>query len=305
MAYRTGPLLFTAIKTMSLLLAIYCFGCRTEPPSPVQRYLFLGHPYDWYRPDGVDPRLEQLDYSKYQGIWLGGDVYSNTAEKPENMTTLDQLFGFDRVRWALGNHDLNYGDPENVLNQLPHPPFFTEWRDGFCLTVLNTNLLWPYPAPIPQENCAQKEAQHQMLQTVTDTMQRATHWVILHHYELFADLKSDSNGQLLDHFNVRPIPLHPTCDSTLTVTKDWYLLLQQVQSRGTQVVTIGGDVGMRAKRSEYQTQDGIWMLGSGINNSVPREYAPEYVTDFGPDELLEVTYRGGELDWEFVLLGGD
>lgn len=283
-----------------VFLCLCCFSC--QPGEITRQFLFLGHPYDWHHPYKVDPRLEKKSYDKYDEIWLGGDVCSRTAERPENMVYLDSIFDFKKVRWALGNHDVDYGDPENVLSQLPHSPFFTEWKNGFCLTVLNTNFFWPYPSNPPQKNCEEKHAQWEMMKSVTDTIDRATHWIILHHHALFSDLKADEQGEIMQAFNVNAMMLTATCDSTTSITPEWYPSLVEVQKRGIQVVLIGGDVGMQSKQSEYRTEEGIWLLGSGINNSVPKEHAPEYVTDFGPDKVLELTYTEGGFSWEFVEL---
>lgn len=269
-----------------------------------RQYIFLGHPYNWHHPYQVDPRLEQLNYEVYDEIWLGGDVCSRTAEVPQTMQYLDSIFDFQKVRWTLGNHDVDYGEPEHVLQQLPHPEFFTEWKEGFCLSVLNTNYLWPYPSMPPQKDCKQKNDQWEMLQNVADTISEASHWLILHHHALFSDLKITPSGDTLQDFNVNAMLLKGTCDSTSSVTDTWYPLLLEVQKKGVQVVLIGGDVGMQSKQSEFQTPHGIWLLGSGINNTVPREHAPEYVKDFGPDKVLIVSYTQArkELEWSFTKL---
>jgi hypothetical protein len=298
---ETGNHPITALSTI-LMTCFVGVSCQQGPAY--QNYLFLGHPYDWHRPNRVDPRLEQLDYSKYDEIWLGGDVCSRTAEDPATMDYLDSLFDLTRVKWALGNHDLDYGPPQNVLEKLPHAPFFTEWKDGYCLSVLNTHYFWPYPNIPPQRQCAEKQAQWEMVKSVADTIEKASHWVILHHHAMFTDLKIAENGDTLRPFNLNPIPFYATCDSLSNITDLWYPQLLNAQKRGVQLVLIGGDVGMQTKHSAYQTDDGIWLLGSGINNSVPRDYAPDYVKDFGPDKVLELSYnkRNGLFEWKFIEL---
>lgn len=292
------------IRLFFVFFCLVALGCA-EPEPPNRLFLFLGHPYDWGAEDRVDARLEAFDYSPYEQIWLGGDVCARTAKDPAIMSYLDSLFDLERTHFALGNHDWDYGDRENVLNRLPDPPYYTVWQDGFCLTVLNTNLFWLYPSPPPQRDCADKQAQWAMLRAVADTISAATHWVILHHHALFNELKISPEGDTLKPFNLNPMRMYASCDSSTLVTQQGYPMLLQAQQRGVQPVLIGGDLGMRAKTFEYRTPEGIWMLGSGINNSVNREYAPEYVTDFGPDYLLELEYRDGGLDWRFFRLEGD
>jgi len=304
--YPLCSFLLKARKRRSTLL-LWCtllsfFACDEAPPA--RRFIFLGHPYDWHHSNRVDPRLEKMDYSRYDEVWLGGDVCSRTAEEVETMVYLNSVFGFERVRWALGNHDVDYGPPENVIEQMPHPPFFTEWKDGFCLTVLNTNLFWPYPSQPPSLACDEKLAQWQMMLSVADTIKEASHWVILHHHALFSNLKVNAVGDTVRSFNVNPMTLTATCDSTSNISKVWYPQLVKARQRGVQVVLIGGDVGMQAKEAEFQTPQGIWLLGSGINNSVPKGHAPDYVKDFGPDKVLVLEYdeRSGALSWRFKLI---
>ena len=286
----------------AFLLGMTLFSCRKEPIS--KAYIFLGHPYDWHQPNRVDPRVERIDFSFYDEIWLGGDVCSRTAEERATMAYLDHLFDFKRVKWALGNHDLNYGNPDNVMGQLPHPAFFTSWQDGFCLTVLNTNLFWPYPANPPQRDCEQKQAQWQMIKNVADTITEASHWVILHHHALFTALKRNMDKDTIRDFNINPEPFYASCDSSSNITSQWYATFMEAQQKGVQVIFIGGDVGMRAKKTAYQTPEKIWLLGAGINNSVSKEYTPDYVTNFDPDEVLLLTYwpELRHMDWRFEQL---
>jgi hypothetical protein len=294
---------FTFHKLLGFLfLGMALFACKRAPVS--QTYIFLGHPYDWHQPNRVDPRVERIDYEVYDEIWLGGDVCSRTAEQVATMAYLDTLFDFSRVKWALGNHDLDYGNPEQLIQQLPHPPFFTSWQDGFCLTVLNTNLFWPYPSHPPQRDCQQKMAQWQMVKNVADTITKASHWVILHHHALFTALKLDVGQDTIRDFNINPEPFYAGCDRASNLTTQWYPSFLEAQQRGVQLVFIGGDLGVRAKKTAYRTEAGIWLLGAGINNSVSRAYAPDYVTDFKPDQVLILTYqpKGRQLYWRFEKL---
>ncbi|MCB0561572.1 MAG: hypothetical protein H6573_28975 [Lewinellaceae bacterium] len=300
--YAAGRFFFRLAP--GLLLILLASSCEPFEPSTSQRYIFLGHPYDWNYADRVDSRLERLDYSPYSQVWLGGDVCARTAEHPEALPYLDSLFDLEKAHWALGNHDYDYGDPQVILDFLQRPSFYTRWQNGYCLMVLNTNFFWPYPSHPPQRDCEQKAAQWDMIRTVADTIREASHLVILHHLGIFNDLKINERGDTLRAFNVNVSPIYGTCDPDSEVTATVYPWLVEVQKRGVQVVLIGGDVGMQAKSFEFRTTEGIWLLGSGINNSLRREYAPEYVKDFGPDKVLLLEFKPGdkELSWEFVEL---
>lgn len=288
--------LVTIVISMSIL------SCREKAGS--HQYIFLGHPYDWNAPDKVDPRLEQLNYADFDQIWLGGDICSHLTAKPQTLDEVDRIFDLDapETLWTLGNHDVLEGNEEWIQQHTGRPSFYSVWQDGICILVLNTNLFWYYKSTPPQVDCEQKEAQLSMIQQVTDTIQKASHLVILHHLALMSDLRRNEQGVIPDSFNINPGIIYPSCDSSLTLTHWLYPKLQAVKERGIDVVLVGGDFGMRAEAFEYYLPDSICMLGSGINNSLKPQFAPEYVTSFGDDKILIFTHHPErrQLSWEFV-----
>ena len=286
-------------------LAFWVSSCQ-RPEAPVKRYLFLGHPYSWHHPHKIDPRLEKLDYSSYDQIWLGGDVCSKTTEKASTLIYLDSIFDLksEQLHWTIGNHDLINGKEERITQATNRPSFYTTWVDGICVMVLNTNLFWFYDAPPPSKKCEEKAAQLAMIERVLDTLEEASHLIILHHHAILNDLKKDTLGEIIKTFNINPLSIRPGCDSTLELTPWLYPQLEKVQQKEIQVVLIGGDFGMRAKEFQYQTPEGVWLLGSGINNSVPRSQVPDYVTSLDPDKVLILEHQPAtqRLKWSFVLL---
>lgn len=289
------------------IITLFTFLWSCQPmPEPVKRYLFLGHPYSWHNTHTIDPRLESLNYQAFDQIWLGGDICSRTTEKESTLQYLDSLFDLDsdRLHWAIGNHDLMEGHLERITRYTNRPDFYTTWMNGICLMVLNTNLFWFYDASPAEVDCDQKAAQLAMIETVTDTIKKASHLLILHHHALLNELKKDYEGNLIKSFNINPLSVYPTCDSTIQLTPWLYPRLQKVRAKDISVLMIGGDFGMRAKEFTYQTNEGIWLLGSGINNSIPRSQVPEYVTSLDPDKVLILEHQPNkrELNWSFVLL---
>lgn len=296
---------------ISRLIQICCglclfTACQQEAPV-FKEYIFLGHPYQWGDSVRVDERLEKLDFSLYDQVWLGGDVSSKTTLKPSTIDYIDSLFdlGSDRLQWTLGNHDVMYGNLHLITERTGRNTFYTTYFDNICLLVLNTNLFYmmPWGTP-PQENCEEKQAQLDLIKTVTDTVKDAQHLVILHHFGLLNELKKDRKGQLMEVFNANLNHIRTTCDSTSDFTKTVYPWLEKVQKRGVQVSLIGGDFGMKAKEFVYKTNEGIYLVGSGINNSVNPEHAPEYVTNFDPDKVLIVrnNLSSGKIEWHYEVL---
>ena len=271
-----------------------------------REYIFLGHPYDWQDWYGIDPRLEQLDFDEYDQVWLGGDVCSRTTFQASTLDYLDRIFDLssDRLHWTLGNHDIKYGNIRYITDKTGRNTFYSHTTDGICLLVLNTNLFRFFPAKQLQEDCEIRTKQLELIRSVTDTVEHSSHLVILHHHALMSDLRRDSTGRIPDVFNTNYPDVQASCDSAFYLTEFLYPRLKKVKSRGVDVVLIGGDLGMRSKSCEFWTQDSIVMLGSGINNSLEFETAPDYVTSFDKDKvlLLHRNLKKRSLDWEFVEL---
>lgn len=286
------------------LLALFSFACVKISSESAKRYLFLGHPYDWNNGYRLDPRLERINFNDIDQVWLGGDVCSRTTERPETLNYLDSLLDFseNHVQWTLGNHDVMYGHLNRITEKTGKPTFYTTTIEGgITLMVLNTNLFWMSPSQPANENCEEKEAQLQMMLSVLDTIESSSHLIILHHHSLLKEKKPDS---LQEAFNIDPGSVAITCELSDQFTPIVYPRLVAVQERGIQVLMIGGDLGMRVKQFQYLSPEGIWMLGSGINNSLIRENAPDYVTNFDPDQILLFYHYPAkkELNWEFMPL---
>ena len=79
---------YTTILILSLSLLPSC-----QPELVEKRtILFLGHPYNWRTENTIDPRLEHLPLSAYDGIWLGGDVCARSSKAAATLRYLDSLF---------------------------------------------------------------------------------------------------------------------------------------------------------------------------------------------------------------------
>lgn len=290
------------MRIITLLGLIWLtFSCQQKQQH--FQYIFLGHPYDWNAPNRIDPRLMKLDYDQFDQTWLGGDVCSHLTADAATLDSVDAIFNLSdpNTIWTLGNHDVLEGHEDWITTHTERPSFYTLWQHGICMMVLNTNLFWYYDSPPPKERCEEKAQQLKMIQHVMDTIQKASHLVILHHLALLGDLRKNEKGIIPDSFNINPENIHPTCDPDLLLTDWWYPQLLKVKNRGIEVILVGGDFGMRARQFEFYTPEGICLLGSGINASLKRENAPEYVTSFGKDKVLIFDHQPDkhQLSWQF------
>lgn len=285
------------------VLTLHCTKADPATAEPPKTYLFLGHTYDWLAEGRVDPRLELIDYSQFDGVWLGGDVCARTSKSETTLQYLDSLFQLSdpNTHWSWGNHDLLEGDASLLLRYTGRPSYYTYYEAGLLMIVLNTNLFWHHTWAPPHENCAAKEKQYSWLKNVLDTVSTASEVLILHHHGLLNEFKTAADGTALNLGNVDAIPVRPLCDSTSNFTTDIYPKLQAIRQRGIGLTMLSGDVGMRSKGYAITTADSITMLGSGINNNLDMRDPAYYVTNFEPDSVLLLSYSPAreELTWEF------
>ncbi|MEO1516511.1 MAG: metallophosphoesterase [Bacteroidota bacterium] len=283
------------------------FACTEKTLSNNKHYLFIGHAYQWGAPAGdkVDRRLEQLPLDDYDQIWLGGDLCNRSSRSPSTLSYLDSLFHISHssTHWALGNHDLIEGKAEYIRQATGRPTFYTDSFDGICLFVLNTNFNHPQLSR-DGDDCPEQNEQYRLLSSVLDSIQHSSHLILLHHHNLLTDsiARHEVNMNLTCNFYRDALPF--SCDTAGSFQQLIYPQLAKVQQRGVQVILIGGDFGQRHKGFQYQTAEGIWFLGSGINNSMGRKYIPAYVTNLNRDSLLRFQHSPAErrLTWEFFPL---
>lgn len=297
-------LFFKGLCAIIIIGTLTGSGCSNAPERD-KLFIFLGHPYDWQAAGNrIDPRLEKLDLEKFDEVWLGGDVCSKTSASESTLRYLDSIFDFKsgKTHWAIGNHDVLDGNAELITKWTGRPLFYVEHSDGITVVVLNT-LLFYYPQGNPSAtDCKLIEEQFEMLRQLADTLANSSHLIVLHHHCLLTNSLSEHAFAMDTIFNLYLPEQQVSCKYKGTFQDKIYPLLNQIQQKGIQVIMIGGDFGMRQKSFQHRTSDGIWFLGSGINNSVSPEFAPEYVTNFDPDKILTLHYQPAyqQLTWKFL-----
>ena len=279
------------VTVLFCLIALVCScstddgGASTPPPIDTEReYLFLGHIYDHHRANNlVDERIENLNLDPYDEIWLGGDVCSATTQMQATLTYLDDIFDLSAptTHWATGNHDIRYGRPEWIEAATKRPLYYSHHQNGITRIVMNTNIR----DTLFREDCDYVNGQVDMIDQVLDTIGQSSHLIILMHFIMWLDCEEGMEENSAHNANASYISL--TCEPGNQF--HWYLYprLQEVQSRGVQVIVVSGDSGQYGKKYEYTTQDGIQFFMSGINNSINMEN-PVLVERFNtdPDSIL-------------------
>jgi len=292
-------------KILFIVLIIFLGSCAKQEKEEFN-FIFIGHSYQWHQKYTIDKRLEKIDYSNYDEVWLGGDLCSEIIPGSNTLLHIDSLFNIksENTYWSLGNHDTRKGAIHEIENFTQKDTYYAKYKNGITRLVLNTNFN-NKQVEVLKNNCEELEKQYNLIKNVTDTIKDSEYLIMLIHGSAWEDVEND-----IPKFqaNLRQKDYLFTCDSNSTFKNKIYPLFVNARERGVKVVLISGDYGQKSKSFEYTTKDDIVFLGSGINNSILDK--PEstqyysYVTNFDPDQILTFKYNTKEkkLTWEFVVL---
>lgn len=231
------------------------------------KYIFIGHCYQ-PETDGskVDYRLETMDFSDYDGIWLGGDCCSEATLEYSTLEYMNDIFNLSKPLnfWALGNHDTRNGNIEWIKEFTKRETFFANNSNGITEIVLNTNLL--------PNNCWLIDQQYQMIKNVCDTIENSSHLIMLMHHGIWNNVPGlPANPAIYAHSSL-PFWNSNCNDVNSNFVNSVYPMLVNVQNKGIQVICIMGDIGATAKKLNYISDDGINFLGCGLYHNSPDDY---------------------------------
>jgi hypothetical protein len=257
-------------------------GCNktmhtTSPFDPTGYYIFLGHTYETNT--RVDERLLKLDYSKYEQIWLGGDICAETTKEESTVEHIDDVFdiGSQKTHWALGNHDIRNGNVNWITERTKRPTYYTTHFDGITLMILNTN--FSFGGIYDTINV---KTQFEMIQNVCDTISESSHLIILSHNAVWDGI--DQIANLGNFANANFSFLRFNFDPEQRYKEAVYPLLINVRKRGVEVIHIAGDFGQEAASYEFLTSDSIQFIGSGITSNTA--WNQQFSTAGIPDSIL-------------------
>ncbi len=242
------------------LLIVFLGSCtRDETVEPsivpeIKNYIHISHTRTSSNPF-MDSLVERIDFSKFDMLWLGGDLAHLTSQDDYTMAHVDSVFDVGNINtlWSLGNHD--YSDLNRIQNFTNRPPFYSYYKDGITFIVLDT-----------QDSLSNIiGAQKDFFEGIVDTIQESSHLIILHHKLIWMygnsylepQISSVSNGELGSCFY---------CINPNNFYTDIYPKLLEVKQKGIEVICIAGDIGFKVKEFKYITSDGIYFLASGISS---------------------------------------
>lgn len=239
----------------------------------ISNYLHLSHTRTNTNP-AIDSIVERLDYTKFDMLWLGGDLAQLTSINDETMMHVDSIFnvGDDNTLWSLGNHDTS--DLERVEQYTNRPSYYATHKNKITFIILNT-----------QDSVSSILAeQKEFTFSVLDTIQKSTHLVVLHHKLVWM-----YNNKVLEP-QISDISNGGLCDETYCINPnnfntEIYPRLIEIKERGIEVLCIAGDIGFKAKEFEHVTPEGIHFLASGIRSNTAGNKALVFNHDRTNDSL--------------------
>ena len=234
-----------------------------ENTEDTLRYIFLGHVYNYQSspiPHRLDPRIERLDYTKYNRIWLGGDISSEASLDFSTMEYLDSVFDLasPRVQYAIGNHDIRNGNIQYYKRVTKRKSYNVFSENGVVSICINSQL--------NPSQCEDLNLQFNLIKNVCDTIQKSKHLVLLMHSCLFCGVPGLPNPGNYAHVDFQY--WNANCqDASQTFSTSIYPMLTAVRNRGVKVHVIMGDTGVNSKEFHHETPDSIQFYASGISNS--------------------------------------
>lgn len=231
----------------------------------------------------MDAAAENIDYSVYDMLWLGGDMALSTSIDEETMMHVDSVFhlGDTNTLWALGNHD--YADLQRIQDYTGRPAYYAYHKNNITFLVLDT-----------QDSLSNIIGlQRELFLHVTDTISESSHLIILHHKLIWMygnaylqpQIPYISNGVYGDSACF-------SCIHQNNFYSEIYPELLKVEEKGIEVICIAGDIGFRTNKFEYLTPEGIQYLASGI----------EAGKSYNQALLFHHNVNESTLSWEYVQL---
>lgn len=297
--------LFILLLSLTGLLA--CKGDMELLELPIEQksaYIFLGHTYK--KSNRIDPRLETIDYRAYKGIWLGGDLCSETTRERATLDYLDAIFDLDSedTHWAVGNHDVRNGNLDWITSATGRELFHANTKDGITIATFDTNV---GHTPGRDATCEYREKQANFLLNLVDTLQASSHLILLTHWVVWGEVEPNIPCDILANNCISGFQF--LCgDGASRFPPFLYDKLVALEERGIEVMVVSGDGGVYTKQFHHATKEGVDFFISGLFSTLDRDNPPTYAVgppvNLNPDSVLIFNHSIEEqrLDWQFVNL---
>ena len=286
--FQTRYIILTMYKySVFLLLAIAFFttSCVKDKiiPAPepiIKTYLHIAHTRTENNYE-VDETVSKIDYSKFDLIWLGGDMEQLTSVDDSAMAVVDAVFDLKNKNtlWSIGNHD--YTDIQRVSKFTKRKSYYSYYKNGITFIVLDTQL----------DKCSISGEQQMMFDEVTDTLNNSSYLIILQH-KLVWMYNNDSLEKLMETVPNAPLGNHSYSIYPNNFYTAVYPKLLKIKQKGIEVLCIAGDIGIKTSKFEYISPEGIFFLASGIHSGHDGNKALLFTHDI----------TNQKLSWKYILV---
>ena len=244
-----------------LLLGLTIVSCKKEVIKPVHncpapsenQYLFLSHTRnnDLHL---VDKRVENIDFSQFSGLLLGGDISYQSSMNDATINGLNDIFNLasENTLWALGNHDIS--DRSLIQSITGRNSYYAYYKNGTTFIVLDTEI----------ENSSITGAQLSFYNSVVDTISVSKNVILLHHKLMWMQGNTEMESMINDVSNGEA----GTCGYCLDENNfydDIYPKLVDLKNDGKNVYCLGGDVGGKVSYFTNTSPDGVEFIANGIS----------------------------------------
>lgn len=301
------------MKRLSLVIFLFQFlSCQkvnndASLVSGVKQFLVLGHTYQWAA-DGskLDTRLEDLNYSLFDAVWLGGDMCSETTREESTIQYLDDIFDLanPETLWTVGNHDIRNGNLDLIRKYTGRDLYYRHKIDS--IEILNMNSIVEHPA---YDNCEEREKQgafiHNFIDDCLERYQEIKYVLVFSHIAVWSDTDpyfknfekvGNQSGNWVDFY----------CEQSSLFKNEFAPRFFELADKGVELIFVAGDGGQYLKTFHYHSPKGIHYYVTGINNSIWATENPEKIAEYNtdPDSVLIMNYQmsNDSLWGEFVPL---
>ena len=267
---------------LTIVLAfLLSFSCQKpfDPALIEAQYLHIAHTRVYGEAkDKVMQEVEDIDFSGFDALILGGDLAYESSKNIGTLQYLDSVFDLKNPEtlWTLGNHD--YQHPELISQLTQRSTFYSFHKNG--ITFLNFDS--------QADHCNTSGNQLALFEKVTDTLNDTRTLILMHHKliwmldggEMQGKVNEVANGGLGGCFH---------CIEPNNFYESVYPKLRDIQKSGIQVVCLAGDIGVKVNEYEYINEDGVAFLASGLKDGA------------SANQVLVFSHHpeNGKLKWEF------
>lgn len=299
----------TKLKTVFLILSLIgllsCGKNQEIIESPVEQkseYIFLGHTY--FKSNRIDPRLETIDYRTYKGVWLGGDLCSETTRERATIDYLDDIFDLssEDTHWAVGNHDVRNGNLDWIRTATNKELFHAQTKDGITIATFDTNVGHVNGR---DATCEYRAQQADFLLNLLDTLQTSSHLILLTHWVVWGEVEPNIPCKTLANNCINGFQF--LCGGGASRFPPFlYDKLAALEERGIEVMVVSGDGGVYSKQFHHATKEGVDFFISGLFATLDRDNPPTFAVgppvNLNPDSVLifKHSIEERQLDWQFV-----